>query len=233
MVNYTDAFEKPFTDIKNLLIGTLLSIIPIISWFAIGFQMKCSGVGKSKYSKRMPKWKNFGDLFVKGFFNFAITFIYLMPAAIVLMIGAGTGVFKIFTAIPWLELSQTESNDAVRALMHITIQDLIPILAIAAPFFIIAGILALISVYILPIAVLSYLEKENLSDAFNLKVFKKSFTGDYFIAWLLMNLLAFALIKILGIIPLLGIPAAIFITGVISFSVFGQIYQAKRIRNRN
>jgi hypothetical protein len=52
MVNYTDAFEKPFTDIKNLLIGILLSIIPVISWFAVGFQMKCSGVGKSKYSKK-------------------------------------------------------------------------------------------------------------------------------------------------------------------------------------
>jgi hypothetical protein len=181
----------------------------------------------------MPEWKNFGDLFVKGFFNSAITFIYLMPAAIVLMIGAGAAISNIFTAIPWLELSKAASNDAVRTLMQPAIQDLMPAFVAAAPFFILAGILALTAVYVMPIAVLSYLEKENFSDAFNFKVFKKAFKGDYFIAWLLMNLLAFILINLLKIIPILGIPAAMFIIGVISFSVFGQIYQARHARNRN
>ena len=78
MVDYQSAFEKPFTDIKKLLIGILFSIVPIINFFARGFILECSGLGKTKPSKKMPEWKDFGSLFVKGLLYFIITIIYLV-----------------------------------------------------------------------------------------------------------------------------------------------------------
>jgi len=224
MVNYTEAFEKPFTDIKKLLVGILLSIIPAINWFAVGFEMKCSGVGKIKPSKKMPDWKNFGDLLLKGFFNFLIALIYMIPAAIILVLSAGAVLLNILIQVPWGQVSKVSSEEA-SALINPIIQAAIPSLTAALPFIILAGVLLLLAIYAVPIAVLSYLENEKFAEAFNLKkVFKKAFTGKYLLAWLAMTLLGFILGSILGFIPFIGTAAASFIVGVIGFSLFGQIY---------
>jgi len=231
MVNYTEAFEKPFTDIKKLLIGILLSIVPIINWFAIGFEMNCSNVGKIK-AKKMPEWKNFGNLFVKGLFNFLIAVIYIIPAIALVMISAGSVIINILANVPWDQVSKVSQEEA-SAIIQPIIQAAIPSILAVIPFIILAGILFLIGIYIIPIAVLSYVENEKFSDAFRLKkVFKKSFTGKYFVAWIAMTALGFVLGAILNFIPIIGSAAAIFIVGVIGFSLFGQIYleaeQAKK-----
>ena len=51
-VNYEEAIKKPFTDIAKLIIGIILSFIPIIWWFAKGFILESSGLGKIKPSKK-------------------------------------------------------------------------------------------------------------------------------------------------------------------------------------
>jgi hypothetical protein len=70
MMNIETAFKKPFSDIKKLIMGILLSIVPIVSFFASGYILECSGIGKKKSSNKMPEWKNFEYYFVKGFFFF-------------------------------------------------------------------------------------------------------------------------------------------------------------------
>ena len=53
------------------------------------------------------------------------------------------------------------------------------------PVFIIGILTALLAAYLMPIAILRYLEKNKFKDAFELKlVFKKGFTSPYFIALL-------------------------------------------------
>jgi len=231
MANYTESFEKPFTDIKKLLIGILLSIIPIINWFAVGFEMNCSNVGNVK-TKKLPEWGDFGNLFIKGFFNFAITVIYILPAIILTMISAGSVIATLITKIPWDQVSNVTQQESAKLIQPV-IQSSLPSIIAAIPFLIISGILFLIAIYMVPMAVLSYIENEKFSDAFNLsKVFKKSFTGKYLVAWIALTAIGMVLGSILNFIPIIGSAAAVFIVGVIGFSLFGQIYletdQAKK-----
>jgi hypothetical protein len=90
MMEFDKAIQKPISDWKTLLIGILLSIVPIVSWFAKGFALECSGLGKNKPSAKMPSWQGWGDLFIKGFIAWVITMIYMIPAILVVVIGAGT-----------------------------------------------------------------------------------------------------------------------------------------------
>jgi len=59
------AFKKPFTNFKKLLIGILISILPIVNLFATGYLLQ---VAKStiKKKKELPEWSGWGDLFVNG-----------------------------------------------------------------------------------------------------------------------------------------------------------------------
>ena len=222
MVDYQTAFEKPFTDIKKLLIGILFSIVPIINFFARGFILECSGIGKNR-AKKMPEWKDFGSLFVKGLLYFIITMIYFIPAVVVFLIGAGAAIINLANSIPWQQVMNSSEQEAV-TLIEPIIENAAPSFAAALPFIIISFILALIALYILPIAVLSYIEK-GFGKAFALKsVFRKAFTGKYFIAWILMILVNLILTNLLKIVPIAGVPAAVFISGVIAYSLFGQVY---------
>lgn len=226
--DYTTAFEKPFTNVKNLLIGILLSILPIINWFAIGFAMKCSGVGKTKPSKKMPEWKNFGDLFTKGFFASLISLIYMIPAIIILAFSLGGVLVTYFSQIPMDQIANKTSEE-VQVILQPIIDSTAPALVAAIPFILLALLLAFLAAYVLPIAILSYLEKENFSEAFKIKkIFSKSFKINYFAVWLVSILASMILGALLNIIPILGRPAASFIVLVISFSLFGQIYLNKK-----
>src|SRR3989344_4043515 len=70
------AIQKPFTDIKKLLIGIVLSIVPIVNFFSIGFSLESSGLGRNKKSAKMPEWDEWGDYFIKGLFAFVIGLLY-------------------------------------------------------------------------------------------------------------------------------------------------------------
>ena len=79
MVNYNIAFKRHFTDIKKLIIGLIIGIIPIVNFIATGYHLECAKTAMNKKFK-LPDWKNFGKLFVNGFLASVITFIYLLPA---------------------------------------------------------------------------------------------------------------------------------------------------------
>ncbi|MFH1786436.1 MAG: hypothetical protein ABH829_02205 [archaeon] len=55
-MNYETAFKKPVTDVKKLVIGVILGMIPVIHWIAKGFYLNCSNVGKVKTGDKMPEW---------------------------------------------------------------------------------------------------------------------------------------------------------------------------------
>jgi hypothetical protein len=240
MVDYKEALEKPFTDLKKLLIGMLLSILPVINWFAVGFEMNCSNVGKIK-SKKMPEWKNFGNLFKKGFFNFAIAFIYIILPVLILMLSAGKIVLDALGKIPLAQLQAATTDEARTAILQPIIQGMVPSLIAVLPLVIFAVILSILVLYIIPIAVLSYLENERFSDAFKIKeIFKKAFTGKYFVIWLLVTVLSILINNIFKFIPYIGDSISAFIIGVIAFSLIGQVYlelseksvQVKRAKKR-
>ncbi len=218
-VNYEEAIKKPFTDLIKLIIGIILSIIPIIHWLAKGFILECSGMGKTKPSKKMPEWKGWGYLFVKGLASDIILLIYAIPAILVFLLGAGSFVGALAEGA-----LTTGSPETISQIMSQNWYLAMPILLQVAPIMILGFILLLIAFYLTPVAVLNYLKTKKFSEAFSLnKITKRAFSADYFVVWVIALILTAIVSFIFSIIPAIGPQIAVFITGVIAYSLYGQV----------
>jgi hypothetical protein len=104
----------------------------------------------------------------------------------------------------------------------------LPALMTLAPVMILALILLIIAFYLTPIAVLNYIKSNKFSEAFRLNlVFKKAFKGEYFVVWLVALIITAIAMAILVFIPVLGKAIAIFVSGVMAYTLYGQIYREK------
>jgi hypothetical protein len=235
MVNYEESFKKPFTDLTKLVIGIVLSFIPIIHWIARGFTIETSGLGKSKPSAKMPEWKNFGHLFVRGLLADIIFFIYTLPAIIIFAVGIGITIASVFSSVAGSFLP-TDFFQAIRmgqfqdgTMRQMMMQNwpmMLPGILTAVPLFLLALLLLLIASYVSPIAILNYVKTNKFSEAFNFSfVCKKVCNGKYFMVWLIVVILTAIISAILSYIPVVGKAAAFFIIGVIAFTLYGQIFR--------
>lgn len=235
MVKYTEAIKKPFTDLTKLVIGIVLSLIPIVQWVAKGFALESSGLGKTRPSAKMPEWKNFVHLFVKGLLSDIILFVYMLPAFIIFLVAAGIALAPlagvlISSAIPQ-EIGQVlQPHDAGPKLLKNLIEQnwqlIIPTLIVAAPIFLIAFVLFLIASYVGPIAILNYVKTNKFGKAFEFGIiFRKTLNSRYFMVWLVTTILIGIVAAVLTFIPLIGKAMIYFLTSVIAFTLYGQIYR--------
>ena len=230
MVNYEVAVKKPFTDIGKLIIGIILSFIPIINWIAKGFIIECSGFGKTKRSDKMPKWDSWADLFIKGFASIAITLIYAIPAILVLLSTAGLAAVSLANTFVGTGISNElmamatngASQGAIKDIISQNFYLILPTILALAPLIIIGLLLLLIAVYLAPVAIVNYLKNKKFSKAFEFGyVSKMAFTSKYFVAWIASALITFVATVLLSLIPIVGAQIAAFVSGVISFSIYG------------
>lgn len=232
MVNYTNAIKKPFLNIGNLIIGILLSILPIIRWFAKGYILESSGLTKNRVPiNKSPKWHNFGDLFIKGLLASIISVVYFIPAIIILLIGA----IAIFTSLVVNFISTNTfdaiirgqaSTDMIQQIVQQNWVNFLPSLIAIFPIFLLALLLGIVAFYVIPSATLTYISTNDFGQSFNLRrVFKKAFRSKYFVAWLIAIIITAVLSILLHFIPIVGNALAYFIAGVISYSIFGQVYK--------
>lgn len=74
------AFIKyPLSDrdwVKKLLIGCVISIVPILNLLSLGYFLNCLRLGKQGRAE-LPEWEDWGELFKEGFFALLIIIIYL------------------------------------------------------------------------------------------------------------------------------------------------------------
>ena len=219
-INYEEAIKKPFTDMIKLIIGIVLSIVPVIHWLAKGFILECSGLGKTKPSKKMPEWRDWGYLFMRGLVSDIILLIYAIPAILVFLVGAGTAIGSLAETGFMSEKSAGTVSQLISQNWYMALPTLLEI----APIMIFGFILLLIAFYLTPIAVLNYIKTKKFGEAFSLtKITKKAFSADYFVVWLIVLILTAIVTIILSIIPAIGPQIAFFITGVIAYSLYGQI----------
>jgi hypothetical protein len=223
MVDYEEAFRKPFTDLMKLVLGIVLSIIPIVQFVAYGFAIECSGVGKNKLSKKMPEWKDYVDYFVKGLISAIIGGIYLLPAIIVFAVGIGyaaASLATVFLGGNWGSLTgQMGGQNWMLAL---------PSLLAAAPLILLGLLLMLVGSYFSPIAVLNYIKSKKFAKAFDFsQVYSKALSVKYLVVWIIAGVVSIVLNAVLSIIPWLGSAIAFFVAGVIAWSLYGQVYREK------
>ncbi len=206
MVDYKEAFKRPFTNVLKLIIGIILSIIPIVNFIATGYHLECA---KTAFTKkfRLPDWKNFGKLFLNGFLAVVISLIYLIPVIIILLI------FGISIMKDWFQGGLTSPTQ------------LINILADFRGIIFVGFLLFILAAYIIPMALVGFIEDGKFGDAFSKSIFKKAFTGKYFVVWILMGLYTIILGLILGFIPFVGGSIAGFITSLTSFTAIGEVYK--------
>lgn len=201
MVNYSEAIKRPFSDIKKLLIGIIIQLIPIVNFLAMGYQLKCAKLAMKKNYK-LPEWTDWGDLFVKGLLAVIISLIFLIPVLIISVVIGGAAIFQLLSA---------PAEVAVTGAAGTTL--------------IIVVLLSVIVSYFLPAAVISFIDKNKFSAAFNCPViFKKVFTGSYFVTWLLIGIYGFAVSYILGFIPYVGAVISSFVVGVTFYTAMGEVY---------
>lgn len=235
MVDYESAFRKPFTDAKKLLIGILLGMLPVVNWFSKGFVLECSGLGKNKPSKKMPAWKDFGDLFFKGFLAAAISMVYMLPAAIIFIFSGFYIVLAVLRhfigsiiPIELLEKAATDSaaQDAVARIVESNWAAVIPLILKFVPIMVLGAVLVLIAFYLIPAATLAFLDKKRFTAAFNLPlVFKKAFTVHYFLVILVLMGIWMIGAMITRFLPIIGGAILFFISGVIGYSLLGEAYK--------
>jgi len=209
-MDYGKIIRFPMNDkdwIMKIIIGGVLSIIPIVNFIANGFQLK---VMKNSINKTpgMPEWKGFIDLFVKGIIVFVIALIYMIVPLVIF--GAVAG----FSAI-----SAAMGGFANPYSIIVTI----------LPALFIGGILMLIIGFILPMAISMYAKSNNFSDAFKFSEILnriKSIFGEYLVSYIVIVIFGIIL-GLIMLIPIIGWIIGFFGTfylGVVALNMFGELY---------
>jgi len=211
-MEYKKAILRPFQDWNKFLIGFLLLVVPFLNLitgiFVRGYGLDCAKESM-KGKNKLPKFEM--NNFIKGLMSIIISIIYILPVAVVVLIFGGiTGA----QAIIYQDFTNLMIGNMIFGIV-------------------LAGLLFLLILYILPMALMSYVEKWNFKDAFNLKkVFRKSFNLNYLEVILVyvgyVILISFASL-IFSIIPYVGSSIGIGISGYIFIvtgnSLFGEIYK--------
>jgi len=79
MVEWKNAIFRVFSGWKTLLLGIIISIVPILNFATYGFALECA---RKPYDKKLPSWRRFGTLWVQGLLAIIIMVLYALPAAI-------------------------------------------------------------------------------------------------------------------------------------------------------
>lgn len=233
------AIKRPFTDFNKLGIGIIFLIIPfinIITGFLVkGYKLESARTAVNK-KFAMPKWENWGNLFVRGLLSWVIGLIFMIPAIILILIAIGKVLYNIILQYGFNQGLSVNNQISDQLIQNALLQN-----TSMFPIFIIGVLLALLAAYITPIAIMKYIGKYNFKDAFDLKpIFKKAFKGKYFVAILavllysvIIGLISSALnLGFIAInIPFITIILSLILNGVAgfmvmvtSYTIFGEVY---------
>ncbi len=197
--------------VTKIAVGGLISLIPIINFCALGYLLESMRRGCMGQNE-LPEWKNWKDLFVKGFAMSAVSLVYsLVP---ILIMAAGVRLF----------LAQPDCYIRIHSLGTV-----ISLLTLATL------LLSAVS-FVLPMSFAQYIDNSNVSAAFRINQacrWIKNIFGDYMIT----HVLYFGLISILliiVIIPVIGMLLFLFgsfYLSVVFFNLFGTLYQKSKSTN--
>lgn len=205
MVDYEKAIKRPFQDVKKLLIGSILNIIPIVNLITSGYIINSA---KNTMNKKndLPEWENWGDLFTTGLVAAVISFIYFIPAGAVLLVGVGSLISGVIAG-------------------GITTANMSSIIASGGIMVIVGILLSIATMLIVPMAIMRYVDKGEFSAAFAIgDVLKKVLSGKYVVAWIVMIVYAMILGSVSFVIPVAGAAIAGYIVGLTTMTVFAEVY---------
>lgn len=191
MVNYSEAFGKPFKDITTLVVGIVLMIIPLLNILTIpGYAIRVINRTVQK-DDSMPKiTENFGRLIIDSLKTIVIGIVYMIPATIVagaLFIVLGGG-----AALTALALSMISGSVAGASLLGA--------IGLAGA---VAVIVLLAFMLLLNSAIIEFAKSGRLGSAFSFgKVVSSALRGGFIITYIITLIITgvAAMIPIVNII---------------------------------
>ena len=207
MVDYVESVKRPFTDIGKLVLGIVISIIPIVNFMFSGYLLN---VAKSAMKKDMdlPKWENWGTLFVEGLLAFVIGIIYMLPVVVIL----GGLLLVGGLSVPGLIAGGMLGMAGVMAGLGI--------------YLVVLVIVGLVLGFLSTVALLTYAETRDFSSAFAFRdIIKKAFTGTYIVGFVITMVIVGVIAFIIGLIPFIGQFLSTFIVGTIAYTALAQAYR--------
>ena len=233
-IDYVEALKRPFLDTRNMVIGTILGVIPIVNFTVIGYTLASTGLTKEKVGKdTLPEWSDYIELFKKGLVSVLIGIILFLPAALVLFTTIGSVILSpaMSVILGGLPIESCEDMMAGQipdaAMEHWLAQnwtEFIPLLRNATPFVILAIILGLAAFYLMPAAILGWLKEDNISAAFSMKTWKVTMTLDYLVNWLIIGYLIGLVNSLFQWIPVIGVGITMYVAGVFSYTVYSELF---------
>lgn len=210
-----DEIKFPSKDsewIQKVLIGGVVTIIPIVNLIACGYLLKVmKGAMDSKAD--MPKWEDWGNLFINGLMAAIIGLIYMIIPTLILIISAG---------------------GIVAAAVSGKTELLIGAMAGVAGGFLIALLLMVVLGFLIPMALSMYVKENSIGAAFRFKEVLsriKSVFGDYLKVYIIVIALSFILVVLSGI-PVLGFLIMIFggfYIGAVAYNLFGKVCAMSKV----
>ena len=209
-MDITEEVKFPTKDsewIQKILIGGIIGIIPIINLIRYGYILKVIKEA-TEGNHGMPKWEDWGNLFINGLIAFIISLIYLIIPILIMLVSAG----GVMTA-------------ALSGNMNL----MYGMMAGAVGGILIGLLLALVFGFMVPMALAMYTKENSFGAAFRIgEVLSriKSVFADYVTVYVVLIALMFILF-LLSFIPVLGTLIVIFgsfYVTVVAFNMFGIVY---------
>ena len=210
-----NALKRPFTNIKNLVIGLVVSYIPILNIITLGYFVRCAR--STMHGKNtLPDWIGIKDLLKDMLSAFFISLSYLIiPIGILL----------------FLNFNLENFDQLLGMLLTFSIRDLISALSTLEPLypvlFLLWGLLTVLASLLIPISIMRFIEFGRIDKPFMIRVrevLKKAATSNYLIAFVLVFIGSAILRWIFSFVPFVGSAISSFLIGVISFTIFAQVY---------
>jgi hypothetical protein len=210
-MDYGKAFTFVFEDknwVTKLLIGGILSLIPIVNFVAIGYGLKVLKNVAQGVEQPLPEWSDFGDYFIQGLVSFLGGLVWAIPAIVLSM------VIGFFSAITGYE-GDPQSAAA-------------PIWLCVTSLSCLSGLYGLFLGVVTPAAITQYAVSGEFGAMFRFgKIFKyiTSNLGPYIIA-LLLGLVAAFIAGFGFILCVIGVVFTAFWAMLVGNYLLGQVYAA-------
>ena len=222
---FENAIKRCFMNIRKLIIGIIVSSIPIANPFLLmGYAMEASGIGRFK-KKELPNWTNLPTMAMNGLIAIFIEFTYYIPAIASFLIAIA--LLSASILIPFASFFSLNPSENKDILMSLSIAlETVPssVMGMVFGFTFLGIIFFTIGNLISPIAILSFAKSGKLIDAFKIgKVFKRLRNLEYILSWVILKLFSFAVFIITSRIPLIGDGIHTFILLTISYTIYGEI----------
>ncbi len=198
--------------ILKILIGGVINIIPVVNLISFGYLLKVMK-GSIDGKPGLPKWDDWGNLFMNGLIAAIIGLIYMIIPILIFLISGGS---------------------IVAAALSGNVEMLMGAIAGAMGGILIALLLVLIFGFLLPMALSMYVRENNFGAAlrFNEAISRiKSVFGDYLTVYIVVIALFFIL-GVLNSIPVLGTLIMIFgsfYIGAVAYKMFGEVCARSKV----